>query len=134
MKFRPYTKEDYLTLVSWWKQYRDWEKSPVPELILPPYGAIVEISNKPMCAGFLYETKGNGCSWMEWIVADPAATKEARAVALDNLITGILEHAKKENYNFVFTSVMHPRLIERLENHGFLKADNNMQNMVKRVL
>ena len=133
MHVRKYNKTDYSTLVSWWKQYQDWEKSPVPEAILPPYGAVIEIDNKPICAGFLYETKGNGCSWMEWIVADPKADKTARDESLDKLIDTILNHAKAEGYNFVFTSVMHPKLIERLDKHGFMKGDANMQNMIRKV-
>lgn len=133
MNTRLYTKEDYETLKGFWSQYKDWETSPVPETVLPPYGCVVEVDNKIVSAGFLYETKGHGCSWMEWVVADPKANKELRDKSLDLLIDTINSHAKNEGYQFVFTCVMHPKLMERYERHGFMKGDSNMTNMIKRL-
>lgn len=132
MNTRRYNKEDYKTLDGWWRQYSEWKDS-VPELILPPYGAIVEHEGKPVAAAFLYETKGNGCSWMEWIVADPAADKMVRAMALDKLIDDVSEYAKNEGYQFVFMTVKHPKLLERLIEKGFMKGDGDMTTMIKKV-
>jgi len=131
MQTRLYTKADYETLKGFWSQYKDWETSPVPELLLPPYGAVVEVNNKIISAGFLYETKGNGACWMEWVVADPKADKELRDKSLDLLFDTINARAKNEGYLFVFTCVMHAKLMERYERHGFIKGDSNMTNMIK---
>lgn len=128
---RAYKPEDYNTLVSWWKQYTDWEKNPVPEGILPPTGIIVMQDDKPICAGFLYETIGNNCTWMEWIVADAQSDKETRAICLDKLVKTLTNIAKVKGYGFIFTSVKHPKLMERLESFGFLKGDGGMTNMIK---
>lgn len=133
MNARLYNKEDYETLKGFWSQYKDWETSPVPEILLPPYGAIIEDNNKIISAGFLYETKGNGACWMEWVVADPKADKNIRDKSLDLLFDTINKHAKNEGYQFVFTCVMHPKLMERYEKHGFIKGDSNMTNMIKRL-
>lgn len=132
MSTRLYTKEDYPLLLSWWKQYPEWQNG-VPEAILPLYGVISSVDDKPVAACFLYETKGNGCSWMEWIVADPQASREARDKGLDLAIEATINHAKAEGYNFLFTLVKHPRLIEKLEKFQFMTGDTGMRNMIKKV-
>lgn len=133
MNTRLYKKEDYETLKAFWSQYKDWETSPVPESILPPYGVIVEVDNKIVSAGFLYEFKTNELCLMEWIVADPKADKEVRDKSLDLLIDTINIKAKNEGYQFLCSWASHPKLLNRYETHGFIKGDINMTSMIKRL-
>lgn len=125
MNLRKYTNLDYWTLTSWWHLH-DW---PCPDQeMLPETGFIVE----DICAGFLYKTDSK-IALLEFIISNPQTTKEKRANGLDILITALCEEAKKLEFKAIFTSVQHKKLIQRYENHGFVIADNDMKNMVKRI-
>lgn len=124
---REYKEGDYLMLYSWWK---DQKWTPVPSDMLPDLGLISIIDDKPVCAGFLYISNSKTV-WMEWVIADPNTDKETRNIALEHLIDSLLTLAASKDAKYVVTSVMHPKLIERLELKGFTKTDKNMQNMLK---
>lgn len=123
---RMYTPEDYSTLETWWKQ-QNWP--PVPADMLPTIGIIACIEDKPVCAGFLY-TSNSLTVWMEWMIADPATTKEDRNLALNTLVENLLTYADLQGAKYIMTSIMHPKLVQRLEDRGFIKTDANMTNMI----
>ena len=84
---RVLTKEDYTTLVSWWKQHKEWQ--PVPRNMLPENGTgglMIERNGKPLVAGFLYLTNSK-VAWTEWIVGDPnqRGKKEATTLLIESL-------------------------------------------------
>lgn len=124
---REYKEGDYPMLYSWWV---DQKWTPVPMDMLPDLGLISIIDDKPVCAGFLY-TSNSRTVWMEWVIADPTIDKETRNIALEQLIDNLLTLAESKGAKYVVTSVMHPKLIERLEQKGFIKTDESMQNMLK---
>lgn len=124
---RFYKPSDYELIASWWTEQK-W--TPVPMDMLPDLGLISIVDDKAVCAGFLY-TSNSKTVWMEWVIADPKSDKQTRAFALEQLIENLLTMAKLKKAKYVVTSVMHPKLIERLEQKGFIKTDTNMQNMVK---
>ena len=124
---RMYKPSDYELVASWWTGQK-WNA--VPSDMLPDLGLISIIDDKPVCAGFLY-TSNSKTVWMEWVIADPNSDKQTRALALEQLIDNLLTLAQLKKAKYVVTSVMHPKLIERLEQKGFIKTDTNMQNMVK---
>lgn len=125
MIFRNYINSDYWTLASWWNAH-NW---PCPDQeMLPETGFIVE----DVCAGFLYKTDSK-IAWLEFIISNPKIEKEKRTQSLDLVISALCEEAKKLGFKVIFTSVQHKKLIQRYENHGFIVADNDMKNMVKRI-
>jgi len=122
-----YRPEDYEKIQEWWTKQK-W--TPVPQDMLPDLGIIVSIDDKDVCAGFLY-TSNSLTGWMEWIIADPETTKEERAKALEELIDNLLTLSKLKGKKYIVTSILHPKLMERLEAKGFIKTDQQMTNMVK---
>ncbi len=110
-------------LTEWWKGHK-WEVMPLD--MLPPTGFIVG----NICAGFIYKTDGK-LNMFEWVVSDPTSSKEDRAQALDILIDAVLEESQRDGAKIVFTSVQHPRLIERYKKQGFVVGDEGMTNLVR---
>lgn len=117
--------KDYKVISEWWKGY-NWPA--VPKEALPKNGFIVD----GLCAGFLYCTDSS-IAWMEFIVGNPAAIKEDRTIALNNLVISLCGLAKEYGYKQVFSSIQHPNLMKIYEDNGFEKSDVNMTNFVRRI-
>lgn len=131
VKIRKYQDEDFEMLTTWWKMYSEWEQG-VPKDILPQDGWIVNYDNSPVCAAFMYITANSNCAWLEWIIADPHKDAGVRSECLDKLISVACEYATEKGCNFQFICVKHPKLMKRLEDHGFIKGDKDMQMMIRR--
>jgi len=115
LRVRPYTSEDYSTIVSYW----EYHKFPsVPEKVLPPTGIVVE-SDVLVCAGWLYKTD-SPIAWIEWIVANPMAREKDEAL---NLLIDALIAEAGSTHPVIFTSTVLPKLAARLESFGFAKGD-----------
>jgi hypothetical protein len=124
---RLYTPADYAFVKALWTAQK-W--TPVPEDMLPETGAVISIDGKDVCAGFIYLSNSKTC-WLEWLIADPTSDKETRSEGLDACISFLLNLASMHGAKYVIMSVMHPKLLPRLEKHGFIKTDENMTNMVR---
>ena len=125
MEIRKFQKEDHPMVCSWWKAH-SWPLIPIE--MLPTTGVIVD----DVAAGFLYKTDSK-IAWIEFIVTDPVSDKAHRSEALDKLISSLSEEAKSDGYALIFTSVEHPKLLARNQEHGFAVTDTNMTNMIKRL-
>lgn len=130
LTLRTYIDSDYTTLIGWWKHY-NWP-SP-PQDFLPETGYIVEVDGKPAGAVFVYKTNSKAVL-MEWLVTDPTTDKEIRDTMVSDLIEIVAHTCALEGFKYIYTCVKLPKLISRLENHGFSKADEGMSNMIRRVL
>tara|TARA_R110000868_G_scaffold66014_12_gene197051 strand:+ start:6366 stop:6743 length:378 start_codon:yes stop_codon:yes gene_type:complete len=119
-KFLP---KHYEEICGWWKAH-DW--TPVSLDALPCTGVIVP----GVCAGFLYSTDSSMCI-LEWIISNPKVDSGLRSEGLDIVIDELLKKAHSSGYKTVFTSVSHPKLLERYCDFGFKKADFNMTNLLK---
>lgn len=115
--------KDYEILERWWKEH-NW--LPVHPSLLPKTGFIVD----EVCAGWLYKTD-SAFALLEFVVSDKNAEKDRRDKALNILINSLLEEADKAGFKVVFTSLEHPKLIERYQKFGFKVTDKNMTNMVR---
>lgn len=116
---------DYETLSTWWAAY----KFPVvPKDSLPKNGFIIDNT----CAGFIYCTDSN-IAWLEFVIANPHASKEARKEGLQKLLLGLTGLAKELGYKVIFSSVNHSGLMERYLEAGFEKTDQNMTNFMRRI-
>lgn len=114
---------DYIELVIWWSQHK-W--TPMPKDMLPGTGFIVP----GFAAGFLYKTDCK-IAMLEMVVANPKTDKEERSKALDLVIAKLIETAKEQGFKALFTSLNHPRLVERYATHGFQPTDLNVTNMIR---
>jgi hypothetical protein len=126
MKVRRFISSDYNDLVNWWKAQK-W--TPVPEDHLPEYGLVID----GIAAGFIYRTDSK-FALLEFVIANPNTTKEERSEALDLIIDDLLFIAKELGHSTVFTSLEHPKLLERYEKHGFIPTDKNVTNMIRRLV
>jgi hypothetical protein len=119
-------EKDYKTLCEWWSGHEGWPA--IPEVFLPKVGLIVD----GLCAGFLYQTD-SGFAWLEWVVGNPQADKEARSEALDLLVKELLRVAKELGFQAVFSAIKHPGLLERYEKFGFNVTDRGMNHGIWRI-
>ncbi len=123
--FRPYSHRDYETLCRWWL---GWDWHPVPQSSLPPTGFVTD----ERAAGFLYKTDST-IAWVEWVVADPLASKEDRDQSVDALLEKLFDEARQFGFATIFTSSNKPSFLSRLERHGFLVGDRGVTQLFKRL-
>jgi hypothetical protein len=129
LKVRPFVKDDYQTLDAWWQLHK-WSSPPLQAL--PPNGIVVETVSQRICAGFLYLTDSS-IAWLEFVVANPMCDKLLRDKALDTLIPSLLYRAKELGKTTVFSSSVHPRLMNRYEKHGAVQTDVNVTHFIWRL-
>jgi len=67
------------------------------------------------------------------VVCDPKAGKGERDLSLTKLITSIQNLANAMGYNLIYSSVKHKKYISRLDEEGFIKADENQVHMFYEV-
>lgn len=115
--------KDHLILTEWWSQY-NWPS--VKKELLPTTGYIID----DFCAGFLYETNSKFCL-LEFVVSNKNSDRVNKDRALDLLLESLLKLAKEKQFSIVFSSLEHPKLIERYKSHGFQISDTNMTNLVR---
>lgn len=116
---------DYDILSEWWQAHGSFP--PKPEH-LSSTGIVVEAEDKPVCAGFLYQTDSKICVF-EFVVSDPKADKQIRSDALKHLIQTIKSIAKEGEYTLIYTSIKIDAYINKLKDAGFIKADVNQTHM-----
>jgi N-acetylglutamate synthase-like GNAT family acetyltransferase len=125
MNIRMFEKTDYPQVSQWWTEHK-WPS--IDHEHLPENGYIVE----GYCAGFIYKTD-SAFGLLEFVVANPKTDKDERAEALDLLLDTMIKKAKELKIKSLFTSLEHPKLIERYRKHGFMVSDTNMTNMIMRL-
>lgn len=111
--------KDYDIVRQWWINHGSYP--PKPEH-LSSTGIIIE-ADKPVCAGWLYQTDSKICVF-EFVISDPLAGKEIRDAALMLLIETIKQIAS-EKYSLIYTSVRGQKYISRLINSGFVEVDKD---------
>lgn len=127
MNAQAYTPSHHSMLTEWWLAHK-W--TPIPTYMLPPTGTVVYDGVTPVCAGFVYRTD-SAIAWMEFIVSNPASTKDQRAAALDLLISDLAEKAYATGSTTIFTSSNQPSLIEKNKQQGFVVTDSNVTHMFR---
>jgi len=117
--------KDYDILFDWWSAHGSFP--PKPEH-LSDTGIVVEVEDKPVCAGFLYNTDSKICVF-EFVVSDPKAKKSERNEALNALIKAVKSIAEQRGYTLIYTSLKIEAYIKKLKNAGFVEADKNQTHM-----
>lgn len=124
-------KEDYDTLVTWWK----WFRFPAPTKEMLPDkgkgGIMVFKENTPVCAGFLYQTNSSIC-FMEYIVSNPEYRDKDRQEGIKETIRHLSKIGSLLGYEVMFTFVNNKNLIDSLEETGFIQGSNSYE-FVKKI-
>lgn len=121
--------EHYQILIEWWKA-QNWQVMPIHAL--PTTGVISYKDNKPVAAGFLYDTDSS-FAWLEWIVGNPDVDHEDRGEGLDSVINALVTFAELKGKELIMTSSHHERLIERYKEHNFQVTDKGMSILIRSI-
>ena len=124
--WRSIHKEDYSTLVDWWK----WFRFPAPSYeMLSDKGFMITKNGVDICAGFLYTTNSSFC-FCEYIVSNPDYRENDRSEAIVELINVIGQNAKELGHTLSFTFIKNENLINRYLDAGYIKGSESIE-MVK---
>jgi hypothetical protein len=130
LQYRQLTENDYQDfLVKWWQDNRF---PPPPIDFLPNNGkdGIVVFdadTNTNIAAGFIYITNSE-VAWLEFVVSNfDVKNKELRKQAIEFLIKQLAVTSGKK---YIFTSVMHPSLINHFKNLGFIVGNQNATQLI----
>jgi|TARA_B110000908_G_scaffold171188_1_gene233065 hypothetical protein len=133
LNIRMLQDSDWDTLVSWWDGWKEW-KAP-PRDMLPDNGKggfMVENQNGPIVAGFLYTTNSK-TAWVEWIVSDPTYKNKDRKNAIELLINGAENVAKKQGFKYMFSIGKNKHLMETHEKLGYHIDSNPSYEIIKKI-
>ena len=128
MLLRPYVKDDYATICSWYEAH--WEHG-IPQSILPPIGYIVTDSGVAIAVGFLL-TSDCPVSMLEYVAVNPSlgGTSRVRACKM------IFDAAKKDSIALngktaVIYSISGNESYHRLiQSAGFKVGEKNVTSFV----
>ena len=130
---RPLREDDWDTLVSWWKDWPNWENP--PKGFLPDNGTgglMIEKNSRPIVAGFLYQTNSDAVLF-EWVVSDSKYRENDRQEAIELLIKEAENTCKDWGYNHMFTIGRTRKLIETHRKMGWLVDDRSSHEITKNL-
>ena len=130
---RDLKESDWETLLKWWDSWPDWT-APSKDF-LPDNGTggiMIEKNNKPIVAGFIYETN-SASVLLEWIVSDPEYRDNDRREAVELLITEAEKSTKALGYNYMFTIGRNKRLIDTHKKLGWFVDDKPSHEITKKL-
>ena len=130
---RDLKESDWETLLKWWDSWPDWT-APSKDF-LPDNGTggiMIEKNNKPIVAGFIYETN-SASVLLEWIVSDPEYRDNDRGEAVELLITEAEKSTKALGYNYMFTIGRNKRLIDTHKKLGWFVDDKPSHEITKKL-
>ena len=130
---RDLKESDWETLLKWWDSWPDWT-APSKDF-LPNNGTggiMIEKNNKPIVAGFIYETN-SASVLLEWIVSDPEYRDNDRREAVELLIMEAEKSTKALGYNYMFTIGRNKRLIETHKKLGWFVDDKPSHEITKKL-
>lgn len=120
--------KDYSVVSAWWLGH-GWDA--VPLVMLPKLGAIAEIGDKPLAAGWLYMDNSCPVCMLEWLVTDHKCTGIKTAKALHRICDFMSIHAKELGYAAMLTTCKQESLVRFHTKRGFTRTDSNMTHFVK---
>jgi hypothetical protein len=126
-------EDDWDVLVSWWKNWPNWDNP--AKGFLPADGTgglMVEKNSKPIVAGFLYQTNSDAVLF-EWVVSDPEYREDDRQEAIELLIKEAEKTCKDWGYQHMFTIGRTKKLIETHRKLGWLVDDRPSHEITKNL-
>jgi hypothetical protein len=135
MKFniRQLKESDWDTLISWWDTWPEWVNP--PKSFLPNNGTggiMIEKSNQPIVAGFLYFTNSDAVL-LEWIVSNPEYRESDRKEAIELLINACERFCKDKGKHHMFTIGRNRHLIETHKKLGWHVDEKPSYEIVKNI-
>ena len=131
LKSRKIQQEDWDMLASWWQGHK-W---PVPAKdSLPENGSggiIIEENNKPVIAGFIYQTNSKGC-WLEYIISDPNY-KNDRSHIIDKLIDDAEKIAIDMGFKYMLFIGKSNGIRKSMRNKGWLEDPRPSHELMKKI-
>ncbi len=100
--------EAHEPMLSRWVKERGIADSAGPADLYPATGFVVD----GIAVGFLYRTDAAALGWLDGIVTDPKASKDARATALRVLVTELYAEARRQGVRLVWATTSAPSLVE----------------------
>lgn len=116
-------ENDYPILLRWWKTHKF--AAPM-QMVLPETGYVAD----ECAAGFLY-LSNSPLAMLEWVVCDPAAPKEKRGPAVNDLIDHICISAKLAGSLVIFTTTVLPAFSKRLKDLSFVETDHKVTHLTR---
>ena len=126
-------EDDWDTLVSWWDSWPGWEnpaKGFLPEN--GKGGLMVEKNEKPIVAGFLYQTNSDAVLF-EWVISNPKYRESDRKEAIELLIKEAEETCRNWGYKHMFSIGRTKSLIETHRKMGWHVDDKPSHEITKNL-
>ena len=134
MEVRNIKTKDYQMLHQWWVQNR----FPPPGVDDLPMvngefqGLIVYEGNTDICAGFFIDTTVKNGAMVEYPVANfDVKDRELRKEALNFLFESLGDIGRRMGKKYLFISLKHPSLMNRLKDSGFIETSVGTTEMIK---
>lgn len=116
MKVRRINGEEDMEVINAWLIARGEPSNLVEDM--PKIGYIVEHENDYLGAGYLRAVEGD-IGIMEGLVTNPAADSALRHVAIESIVTTIVERAKDLGVICILSWTSEPSILARSKKHGF---------------
>ena len=126
-------EDDWDILVSWWDSWPGWEnpaKGFLPEN--GKGGLMVEKNEKPIVAGFLYQTNSDAVLF-EWVISNPKYRESDRKEAIELLIKEAEETCRNWGYKHMFSIGRTKSLIETHRKMGWHVDDKPSHEITKNL-
>lgn len=119
MTVRPYTPEDYPTILAWWLNHR---VTPTPQDCLPALGTIVEDSGRPILAAWASMDSSSGVAYLLFPVGNPSALPTRIAPALTHAVGYLSAVLRDMGYHTLMSATHRASLAGALTKLGFTRA------------
>ena len=126
-------EDDWDTLVSWWKNWPNWDNP--KKGFLPDNGKgglMIEKNGRPIVAGFLYQTNSNAVLF-EWVVSDLKYREDDRQEAIELLIKEAENTCRDWGYGHMFSIGRNQKLIETHKKLGWFVDDRSSHELTKNL-
>lgn len=129
MKIRNYTKEDFNTVISWWKSIG--QHGPTEKQLPEESSFVLEINDKPVLMVSAYLTNTD-VAYLENLISDPEF-KQDRKQYTQLIMDHLFNFVKSKGYKYAVSFTTHEKLVKRNLNIGFDKAVDNLYLLAKEL-
>ena len=131
LNVRVIKESDWSMLTDWWAGH-GW---PTPRKDnLPDNGTggiIVEENNKPVIAGFIYQTNSKGC-WLEYIISKPNY-KNDRSHLIDTLVASAEKTALSMGFKYMLFIGKSKGIRESMKKQGWVEDPKPSYEVMKKL-
>lgn len=130
LELERFKTEEHLSSIEAWGKAKSFPVPP-PQFI-PEFGLVAFTDGQMTACGFLYTTT-TAIAWIEWIFGNPELPFEVRGEGIKLVIEGLKEEARRQGFQIIFSATHSKRLIEKYEETGFFKTDENVTHGLWRI-